>query len=132
MVQLWRNIGLEARDVVLDGHVVAEAQVDREKDIWWVLDADFGVVLEQDMNFLQGHTNSIVEKYVNAGYDLKTAKMVAGFYGKEGNYVQSNIGICLVEETLYKWKWYLPIGLLSISTLYFGWVWSKKTDTEDL
>jgi hypothetical protein len=125
MVQLWRNIGLEARDVVLDGHVVAEAQVDREKDIWWVLDADFGVVLEHDMNFLQGHTNSIVEKYVNAGYDLKTAKMVADFYGPDGNYIQSNIGICRVEENLYRWKWYLPIGLLSLSTLYFGWIWSK-------
>ena len=126
MIQLWRNTGLEARDVVLDGHVVAEAQVDREKDIWWVLDADFGVVLEQDMNFLQGHTNSIAEKYVNAGYDLKTAKMVAGFYGPDGNYVQSNIGICRVEETLYKWKWYLPIGLLTFSALYFGWAWLKE------
>jgi hypothetical protein len=120
MVQLWRKTGLEARDMVLDGHVVAEAQVDREKDIWWVLDADFGVVLEHDMNFLQGHTNSIVEKYVSAGYDLKTAKMVAEFYGPEGNYVQSNIGICWVEENLYKWKWYLPIGFLILSFSYFG------------
>ncbi len=126
MVQLWRKTGLEARDTVLDGHVVAEAQVDREKDIWWILDADFGVVLEYDMNFLQGHTNSIVEKYVNAGYDLKTAKTVAEFYGKEGNYIQSNVGICRVEETLYKWKWYLPFGFLMLSTLYFGWVWLKE------
>jgi disulfide bond formation protein DsbB len=126
MVQLWGNTGLEARDVVLDGHVVAEAQVDREKDIWWVLDADFGVVLEHDMNFLQGHTNTIVEKYVNAGYDLKTAKMVAEFYGPEGNYIQSNIGICRVEENLYKWKWYLPIGLLACPALYFGWAWLKE------
>ncbi len=126
MVQLWRKTGLEVRDIVLDGHVVAEAQVDREKDIWWILDADFGVVLEHDMNFLQGHTNSIVEKYVNAGYDLKTAKMVAEFYGKEGNYIQSNIGICRVEENLYKWKWYLPFGLLTLSTVYFGWILLKE------
>jgi hypothetical protein len=126
MTQLWRKTGLDARNIVLDGHVVAEAQVDREKDIWWILDADFGVVLERDMNYLQEHTNSIVEKYVNAGYDLKTAKMVAEFYGPEGNYIQSNGGICRMEETLYKWKWYLPIGLLSLSITYFGWVWLNE------
>jgi hypothetical protein len=123
MVHLWKKTGLDARNMVLDGHVVAEAQVDSKNDIWWILDADFGVVLEHDINFLQQHTNSIVEKYVKAGYDLKTAKMIAGFYGKEGNYAQSNIGICRVEERLYQWKWYLPLGLLTLSTLYFGWEW---------
>ena len=126
MVQLWKKTGLDARNIVLDGHVVAEAQVDRKKDIWWILDADFGVVLEHDMNFLQEHPEGIVEKYVNAGYDLSIAKRIAAFYGKEGNYIQSNTGICRVEVNLYKWKWYLPIGLLSASTSYFGWAWLKE------
>ena len=120
MVQLWKKTGLDARNIVLDGHVVSEAQVDREKDIWWILDADFGVVLEHDMNFLQGHPEVILEKYVDAGYDLNIAERVATFYGKEGNYIQSNAGICRVEENLYKWKWYLPVGLLILPALYFG------------
>lgn len=125
MVQLWKKTGLDARDIVLDGHVVAEAQVDREKDVWWILDADFGVVLEHDMNFLQGHPETIVEKYVNAGYNLDIAKRVAEFYGPEGNYVQSNVGICRVEENLYRWKWYLPVGLLIFPISYFGWIQLK-------
>jgi hypothetical protein len=125
MVHLWRKTGLEARNMVLDGHVVAEAQVDRKSDTWWILDADFGVVLEHDMKTLEEHPEMVIENYVNAGYDLKTAKMVSEFYGKEGNYVQSNVGICLVEENLYRWKWYLPFGLLILSTLYFGWIWFR-------
>lgn len=125
MVNLWKKTGLDARDMVLDGHVVAEAQVDKENDTWWILDADFGVVVEHDIKTIEEHPEMVIENYVNAGYDLKTAKMVAGFYGKEGNYVQSNVGICRVEERLYKWKWYLPFGLLSLSTIYFGWVWWK-------
>jgi hypothetical protein len=125
MVHLWRKTGLDARNMVLDGHVVAEAQVDRENDTWWILDADFGVVLEHDMKTLEEHPEMVIEKYVDAGYDLKTAKMVSEFYGKEGNYVQSNVGICRTEENLYKWKWYLPLGLLILSTLYFGWIGFK-------
>lgn len=125
MVQLWKKTGLDARDIVLDGHVVAEVQVDREKDLWWVLDADFGVVLERDMNFLQRHPETIVEKYVDAGYDLDIARRVAEFYGPEGNYVQSNVGICRVEEDLYRWKWYLPLGLLILSLSHFGWIQLK-------
>jgi hypothetical protein len=126
MVELWKKAGLEARNMVLDGHVVAEAQVDRQKDTWWILDADFGVVLEHNMQFLEQHPEVIAKKYVDAGYDLKTADLVTEFYGKEGNYVQTNPGICRVEEGLYKWKWYLPFGLLTLSTLYFGWVWLRE------
>lgn len=126
MVELWKKTGLDARNMVLDGHVVAEAQVDSKNDTWWILDADFGVVLEHDINYLQQHMNTIPEKYVEAGYDLKTAKMIAGYYGTEGNYVQSNIGICRVEDNLYKWKWYLPLMLLIPSTLYFGWIWVRS------
>lgn len=125
MVELWKKTGLDARNMVLDGHVVAEAQVDRAKDTWWILDADFGVVLEHNINYLEEHPEIIVDKYVAAGYELKIAKTVAEIYGKEGNYVQSNIGICRVEDELYKWKWYLPIGSLILSTLYFGWIWFK-------
>lgn len=125
MVQLWKKTGLDARNIVLDGHVVAEAQVDREKDVWWILDADFGVVLEHNIKYLEAHPEVIASKYVEAGYDLKTANLVADFYGKAGNYVQTNVGICRVEDNLYKWKWYLPFGLLTLSTLYFGWVWLR-------
>jgi hypothetical protein len=123
MVELWKKTGLEARNIVLDGHVVAEAQVDPKQDIWWILDADFGVVLEHNIHFVEAHPEMVVQKYVEAGYDLQTAQLVAGFYGKEGNYVQTNVGICRAEDTFYRWKWYLPLGLLIPSTLYFGWLW---------
>jgi hypothetical protein len=128
MVNVWKRTGLDAKNIVLEGHVVAEAQVDPKNDTWWILDADFGVVLEHDIDYLQQHINTIPEKYVEAGYDLKTAKMIADFYGKEGNYVQSNGGICRVEDRLYRWKWELPLGLLIPSTLYFGWVWFRGKD----
>ena len=126
MAQLWRKTGLEARNMVLEGHVVAEVEVNPESDTWWVLDADFGVVLEHDIKTLEEHPERVVEKYVDAGYDLETATLVAGFYGAEGNYVQSNPGICQVEEKLYRQKWYFPLTLVALAMLYFGWDWWKR------
>jgi len=124
----WKEMGMKARNMVLEGHVVAEVQVDEESDTWWVLDADLGVVFEHDIATLEEHPEVVLEKYLDAGYDSKTANMITDFFGKEGNYVQSNVGICPIEENLYRWKWYFPIGLLIPSTLYFGLVWLKRRD----
>lgn len=127
MAQLWRKTGLEARNMVLEGHVVAEVEVDPESDTWWILDADFGVVLEHDIQTLEEHPEIVVEKYLDAGYNLEIANRIAGFYGKEGNYVQANPGICQVEEKLYKQKWYFPLALVIPSTIYFGWdAWRRR------
>jgi hypothetical protein len=126
MTKLWTKTGLEVRNMVLEGHVVAEVEMNHEHDIWWVLDADFGVVLEHDIKTLEEHPEIVVEKYVNAGYNEEIATRIADFYGKEGNYVQSNPGICRVEERLYRRKWTFPLELLAASTIYFGWVWLKK------
>ena len=126
MTNQWRKMGKEARNVVLDGHIVAEVQVDREKDVWWVLDADLGVVLEYDMQTLQEQTDIAISRYRNAGYDLETATMIGEFYGKEGNYVQTNAGLCQAEQEIYRLKWYFPFQLLALSSLYFGWAWFKN------
>jgi hypothetical protein len=127
MANQWRKTGLEARNMVLEGHVVAEVQVDSANDTWWILDADFGVVLEQDIQTLEEHPEIVIESYTNAGYDLETATLIAGFYGKEGNYVQANPGPCRVEERLYRLKWFIPLALLIPSTIYFGFVgWKRR------
>mgnify|MGYP003574961724 CR=1 FL=1 len=126
MTQLWRKTGMEARNMVLEGHVVAEVEINPASDTWWVLDADLGVVLEHDIQTLEEHPEIVLEKYLNAGYDQEIANRIAGFYGKEGNYVQANPGICRVEERLYKQKWYFPLALVAASTLYFGGDWLKR------
>lgn len=123
MVNLWqKNTGLKARIVVLEGHVVAEAQME-DTERWWVLDADFGVVLKYDVATLAHHPEIVVEHYLNAGYDDATVQKVAGIYGDDGNYIQTNAGICRTEKKLDAWKWYLPVLLLVPAPLYFGGSW---------
>ena len=126
MANQWRTTGMEARNMVLEGHVVAEVEVDSANDTWWILDADFGVVLEHDIKTLEEHPEIVIDKYMKAGYNLEIAERIAGFYGKDGNYIQSNTGICRVEERLYRLKWLIPIALLLPSMIYFGAVWWKE------
>lgn len=127
IVHLWSTqTGLKARDMVLGDHVVAEVQVSSKPDVRWVMDADYGVVLEYDVAALEIHPELVIENYVNAGYDLNVAKKLAEIYGKDGNYVTSNTGLCKREEQLYKAKWYIPIILLGISIFYFAGTWGVK------
>ena len=123
MINLWqKNTGMKARIVALDGHVVAEARMD-EGERWWVLDADYGVVLKYDMETLEQHPEIIVEQYVKAGYDTAVAEKIARIYGSDGNYIQANTVICRTEKKLYQWKWYLPLLLTIPAPLYFGGSW---------
>ena len=46
---LTRN-KVKAQIISLDGHVIVRAKVEKKPETWWILDADFGVVIEQDID----------------------------------------------------------------------------------
>ena len=53
---LLRN-KVKANIVGLDGHVVVRARVNKETDEWWILDADYGVVIEADLDEVTANPN---------------------------------------------------------------------------
>jgi len=127
VTRLWTaQTGLKARDMVLGDHIVSEVQVDPVTKTWWVMDADYGVVLEYDIATLENHPELVIENYENAGYDQDVAKKLATIYGKDGNFITSNTGICRQEEQLYKARWSIPVILLGIALSYFIGVWGIK------
>lgn len=112
--------GITAQIYVLSGHVVTEALIDKKLDQRWVLDADFGVVVEYDVETLETNPEIVEETYGKYGYSDDVSKKVAEIYGSEGNYIQENKGYCQYEKQSYinKWVWPLfmmiPIGLLKL------------------
>ena len=56
----------------LSGHVVLRAQADADRDQWWVLDPDYGVVIPYDIDIIENNPKIIRSFYTQAGYKLKT------------------------------------------------------------
>lgn len=101
---------------VLEGHVVAQVLIEIDQasgqETWWVLDADYDVVLEHSVAYLEQHPEVIREDYLAAGYDEDIADLLVTIYGPEGNYQERNIGYCRAEEAFYEQKWRIPLYML--------------------
>ena len=101
----------------LDGHVVVRARVDKDADEWWVLDPDYGVVLQHDLEEIAQNPEIIISAYQGKGYnDLVIAKLIR-IYGPDGNEIIDEKLQCDKEEHLYLLKWLLPIiGLFPLTS----------------
>ncbi len=103
--------------VGLEGHVVARARVDRETDEWWILDADYGVVIEHDIDEIEANPELIREAYQAQGYGESTIKNLIDIYGPEGNETIDINHQCSKENHLYLLKWLIPaLGVLPFAS----------------
>ncbi len=75
--------GVPARIVLLSGHVVVTAEVDRGE--WWVLDPDYGVVIPKSISEIERDPEIIRPYYRAKGYGDRIIDELAAIYGPEGN-----------------------------------------------
>ena len=109
---LGRN-RVPAHIVGLEGHVVTRARVDKETDEWWLLDADYGVVIEHDIDEVESNLEFVQEAYEEQGYSQSVIDLLIEIYGPEGNDIIDENHECGKEDHLYLLKWLIPIlGLL--------------------
>lgn len=95
--------------VGLEGHVVARARVDNQADEWWILDADYGVVIEHDIDEIETNLDLVREAYQEQGYSNATIDVLVDIYGPEDNQIIDENLECEQEDHLYLLKWLLPI-----------------------
>jgi hypothetical protein len=111
----------------LSGHVVLRAQVDANRDEWWVLDPDYGVVIPHDIDIIANNPKIIRSFYAKAGYKLKTINSLGKIYEeKEGYVVRSEQGAkgyrikrFRAERIFYLLKWIIPCIFVIASILLF-------------
>ena len=109
---LGRN-RVKAHIVGLDGHVVVRARVDKEADEWWLLDADYGVVIEHDIDEVEANPELAREAYQQEGYNATVIETLMGIYGPDGNEIIDKNLECNEEDYLYLLKWLIPLlGIL--------------------
>lgn len=125
---LGRN-RVKAHIVGLEGHVVVRARVDNENDIWWVLDADYGVVIEHDMAAIEADPELIRPFYTDQGYSDAVVDNLVGIYAPEGNQTIDENLQCEGEDHYYLLKWLLPVvGLIPLPLhVLIAWARRKRT-----
>lgn len=109
--------------VGLSGHVVLMAQVDSETNTWWVLDPDYGVVIEHDIWTIQENPEIIRSYYYEKGYDSRRVNRLVEIYDSNGNVYVEEIKAWIGSERYdfeylsYIGIWILPLLLLLLSYL---------------
>jgi hypothetical protein len=100
------------------GHVVAMARVDDARNEWWILDADYGVVLPYGIEAIRAQPDIVAPYYRSRGYDEQTVATVVSNYGKDARVFSDgarNYGVMTywAEAAAYVMIWIIP-GFLAI------------------
>jgi RPA family protein len=107
---------VRAQIVGLEGHVVTRARVDNKTEEWWIVDADYGVVIEHDLDEIEANLDIVREAYQKHGYNDQIIENLVDIYGAADNQIIDKNLKCTQEDYLYLLKWLIPIlGLLPFS-----------------
>lgn len=114
LVSVLRERGISARIVEMREHVVAEAEI--APGAWWVLDADFGVVVPHSIAEMENNPAIIMNDYGEAADGV-----MASYLSTDKRYAASateyRSGTYLIERLSYGAIWLLPILLLMAGVL---------------
>lgn len=116
--EILKENGVNSKILRLTGHVVAIAEIDEKNSNWWILDADFGVVINQNIEKIEASTE-VIRSYYRGKADAETLDYLVEVYGKKGNstcidaveyhlYSPAN----RVESLFYTLKWIIPMVLI--------------------
>jgi len=111
--------GIDASLWDIAGHVVVRAKVNNE---WWILDADYGIVVPHDTAAIQANPEIVRPAYANLASKYKlnapdpyTTDTVVKIYGKDGNHIYTMNN--RFEYFSYWAIWVIPFLLMLPYTL---------------
>jgi len=115
--EILKENGVDSRIIGLEDHVVAMAQVDQGNDVWWVVDPDFGVVIDHDIDAINKTPEIIKSSYAAAGYDEETIGNLLRTYGASyhtyrGVKEYRTWKVYYFERLSYLLTWIIPILLI--------------------
>ena len=106
--EILNEKGIESKIIRLSGHVVSTALVNKEKNLWWILDPDYGVVIKADISKVEDNPEIVRNYYQNNGFDKKTVENLINIYDKDGNTVIDSVR-SVSQITSYAFNYYVEI-----------------------
>ncbi|MCP4404708.1 MAG: hypothetical protein GY801_46325 [bacterium] len=130
VAELLRKREIPSKIVFLRGHVVVMAHVDdsASENKWWIVDADYGVIIKHDIETIEKSPECIAPYYREAGYSEATIQKLLAVYSLEDNKVYGGVAEYHGKDRFYKYyfeyllyflKWLIPVGLCAPLCLEF-------------
>ena len=115
--QLLDRQGIENDIVSFRGHVINRATLDDGRTI--LLDADYGVIMDLDLETLTDDPATAVKYYMDEGYRDREANVLVRIYRTPFAVFESVFDFMpkrfVFEYVSYAMKWLLPLGLLAVA-----------------
>lgn len=119
LTQVLDEQDIPAKIVGLDGHVVVTALADPQNDQWWILDPDFGVIIDQDLAYIEQNPTIISHFYAETDFSEAEISNMVSIFEKPGNFIPEKDGSIVYHPTRYVMisfeylayvlKWLLPL-----------------------
>jgi len=122
---------IQAHILTLDGHVVVRAQVEKNIPEWWILDGDYGVVIEHDLDDIEKDLDLARAAYQKEGYTDSVVNSLVTIYGSDGNATIEKRVDCTRENNTYTLKWLIPLVAMLPFSLLLGLEWVLKIFNKD-
>ncbi len=118
---LERN-GINTKIINLPVHVVVLVQVNKDNNIWWIIDPDFGLIIRNDLKDVISDPEIINKNYKNRNFNLLDIDALAEAFSKvkdddiyENSYEYIGWKRYYTEKLAYVLKWIFPLFLIVIS-----------------
>ena len=120
LAEVLEKNGVDAKIIGLSCHVVVMAQVNKDNDTWWILDPDFGVTINKNIDEIEKSPEIIQSYYIDKGYNETTVSTVTNCYRNingiyEDAYSYSGWKRYYIEKFSYIIIWIIPLLLLLAS-----------------
>ncbi len=114
ILQVLADKGIPAKMLGLSNHRIITAEV--EPGQWWILDPDFGVVIESDLATVELDSNIVRDAYREAGHSKKDVDNMVRMFELKGKRVEP-LSVFYkeryyLEPLTYILIWLIPLGLL--------------------
>ena len=117
--EVLENNGIDAEIITLPRHVVVSAEV-KDDNEWWVVDPDFGVIIENTIQEIEKTPSIVSPIYYAKGYDNQIVNDLTETYGTvlsihDSAKEYSGVKRFYFEKLSYILIWALPLFLIGVA-----------------
>jgi len=106
--ELLERNNIDSKIIGLGGHVVVSVLANPKNDEWWVLDPDYGVIIQHNIHEIEKNPKIIWNDYSKKGYSNETIYQLEKIFGNSDNAIYETSDY-YSEMISYLLIWLIPL-----------------------